>query len=189
MNRRKPRPNALGFTLIELMVVVGIIGILAAIAIPRFVRFTLRARQAEAYTNAQVIKNAQYSYWAVNDCFADTQSHPPLAPSGQRQDWGSVVPTPGFTPCAAVANMEDFGFRPNTGAVYFRYECDATPAVPPNPAEFSCSIDGDLDDDLAPFELIFCSDYGGNGAGMPSPAFGSACNIPFEWYRVSAGIY
>jgi type IV pilus assembly protein PilA len=45
-----------GFYLIELMIVVAIIGILAAIAIPNFLQYQMKSRQSEAKTNLQAIK-------------------------------------------------------------------------------------------------------------------------------------
>lgn len=58
------RKLAKGFTLIELMIVVAIIGILAAIAIPNFMKFQARARQSEAKVNLKAFFTAAKGYFA-----------------------------------------------------------------------------------------------------------------------------
>src|SRR5687767_2600522 len=58
-----------GFTLIELMIVVAIIGILAAIAIPNFVKFQCRSKQSEAKGNLKALYVAQESYRAEFDSY------------------------------------------------------------------------------------------------------------------------
>jgi type IV pilus assembly protein PilA len=61
--------NKKGFTLIELMIVVAIIGILAAIAIPNFLKFQAKSKQSEAKTNLKAIFTAQTSYFGEENTF------------------------------------------------------------------------------------------------------------------------
>jgi len=55
-----------GFSLIELMIVVAIIGFLAMLAVPNFMRFLAKAKRAEAYMNLSSIYAAQKAFWAEN---------------------------------------------------------------------------------------------------------------------------
>ena len=56
-----------GFTLIELMIVVAIIGILAAIAIPNFLKFQAKSKQSEAKGNLKSLFTAQRSQYQEHD--------------------------------------------------------------------------------------------------------------------------
>ena len=78
------------FTLVELMIVVAIIGILAAIAIPNFVEMQYRAKRAEVPANVDGIKTSEMAYDATFNTYISAPANP-SSPSGKApQPW---VPT------------------------------------------------------------------------------------------------
>jgi prepilin-type N-terminal cleavage/methylation domain-containing protein len=88
------RKLALGFSLIELMIVVAIVGILAAVAIPVFSSYINRAKVSEAVNFVGIIKLRQEAYRAEFGQYAD-------APN----DTDTVSPIPAFTPATIPGSI------------------------------------------------------------------------------------
>jgi type IV pilus assembly protein PilA len=120
--------NRKGFTLVELMIVVAIIGILAAIAIPNFVDMQYRAKRAEVPSNVDGIKTAELAYEASFDQFvAQTSKRPNSSPNKQQRAWsGASFDTLGWSPDGDVRGS----YRVSTSPTSFQIEGN-------------CDVDGD----------------------------------------------
>jgi prepilin-type N-terminal cleavage/methylation domain-containing protein len=59
-----------GFTLVELMIVVAIVGFLSMISIPSFLRFLSKAKRAEAYMNLGSLYVAEKTHWAEHGTYS-----------------------------------------------------------------------------------------------------------------------
>jgi type IV pilus assembly protein PilA len=131
------RKSNKGFTLIELMIVVAIIGILAAIAIPNFLRFQLKSKSAEGKVNIAAIRTAQESYLAEFGSYVTTVLSNPLAASVGTTKI-AFLSTPG-------ADFDLLGWAPE-GSVFFSYDTlsQGSPAPAAYTIEAVANIDGDL---------------------------------------------
>ena len=58
-----------GFTLIELMITVGVLAIVAAIAMPAYSGYISSARKVEGHNNIETLKSAQAEFFAENNTF------------------------------------------------------------------------------------------------------------------------
>lgn len=99
-----------GFTLIELMIVVAIIGILAAIAIPNFMNYQCKAKQTEAKSNLGSIRTNMEAYRAEHDTYNATLSSIGFATSGNpRYTYTVAGNTTSFTASASgtINNNQD----------------------------------------------------------------------------------
>lgn len=75
--------NQKGFSLVELMVVVAIIGILAAIAVPQMTKFQAKARQSEAKTQLTALFTAEKAFFQEYSAYHSNFRAVGFSPEGQ----------------------------------------------------------------------------------------------------------
>jgi type IV pilus assembly protein PilE len=102
-----------GFTLIELMMAVAVVGILATIAVPSYTSYLTRVRRAETQGSIMELANFMERYYTVNNCYKDKGANAVC-------DTSDSDPTLPFTqtPKDGATKAYDLALQVNTGSTY-----------------------------------------------------------------------
>ena len=119
-----------GFTLIELMLVVAIIGLISSVAIPLFGRYELRSKSSEVKTNLGAIRVVQEAHHAEHGVYLSAAAEPPLVPGS--------IPAPFDIVGTDYAAL---GWSPD-GRVYFSYAVATSADENGYTADAAADIDG-----------------------------------------------
>ncbi len=122
-----------GFTLIELMIVVAIMGILAAIAIPAYKDYTLRAKVSEGMSMVEGVKTAVAEYYSLEGSLPSSNSNLTNIPTstsitGQyvksvAVGSGGVITVTYNSTAGSVLNNKTVTFTPSTSGNFISWDC------------------------------------------------------------------
>ena len=125
-----------GLTLVELLIVVALIGVLAAIAIPSFLSYQARSRRSEAFVNLVSVARSEKGFQATRGVFHDSGlPYPAGAPSLQKKPWDA----------ASENAFAELGWQPE-GQVYYSYHTNTSNNCSCSLC-FTASAYGDVDGD------------------------------------------
>jgi len=98
-----------GFTLLELVIVIIVIGILVAMALPQFTRIAERGRVAEAKAGLDMIRKAEGIWFALNSIYINDQSASGLAREipeilnlAASTEWSYAIDVTGGSPAGSI---------------------------------------------------------------------------------------
>jgi type IV pilus assembly protein PilE len=106
-----------GFTLIELMIAVVVVGILSAIAFPSFMDSIRKSRRSEAFTALNNVQQAQERFRGNNATYADSLTGSPTDSTPSARGLGLSTPTPGGYYSISLSNVTATGYEAIATAV------------------------------------------------------------------------
>jgi prepilin-type N-terminal cleavage/methylation domain-containing protein len=140
-----------GFTLIELMITMAILGVLISVAVPAFKNYRMNAKRAESYSNLSAIAKSEQARYAEFNSYIDALAEPinsGFGPDTQRYDSDAVT-----------ESFLSVGWAPE-GQVYYSYDVVTDGSTGANCAGcdggcFTASAYGDLDGDGANAIILY----------------------------------
>ncbi len=146
-----------GFSIIEIMIAMAIIGVLATVAIPKYAVYQLKTKSAEAKTNLGGIRTSQEAYYGEYGVFVAANPEPALIPGANRAGFDAVG-----------SDFQALGWQPE-GNVFFSYGV----AINADGTAYTADAGADIDADGVAQFWAYAKPEGG-GALVPAAV---GCNV------------